>query len=216
MSLRRAAKWISFPMLFCLLAWYDRCFLGEVGEDMLVCTWNFTFRRLDGICIYWVTMRLTAWVMIYLHLLRLESGFSVYLFLRQKSYRRVFAHTYAGGIGIALCYYGVGTLFLAICHGTTLRGVNAMGLLRQANLPQILAEEGLEALSFCLTAYVVHCLFRKAEIGFLTVLAGRVVLNFITGGARLGLPVQLVVNLVMMGLMFRLAFHNFTEKFIEG
>ena len=77
-------------------------------------------------------------------------------------------------------------------------------------------EEGLEALSFCLTAYVVHCLFRKAETGFLAVLVGRMILNFVTGGIRPELLVQMAFNLIMTYLVFLMAFRDFAEKFIEG
>ena len=160
-------------------------------------------------------MRLAVWIVIYLHLLRLESGFSIYLFLRQRSYVRVFAGTYIGCIGMAVCYYGVGTLIMAVCHGAALPGIDAGSLLWQTGLPLILAEEGLEALSFCLAAYAVYCLFRKAEAGFLAVLAGRLVLNFVTGGVRPGLPIQLAVNLGMICVVFLLAFRDFAEKYLD-
>lgn len=111
---------------------------------------------------------------------------------------------------------GVGTLIMAVCHGAALPGTDAGSLLWQTDLPLILAEEGLEALSFCLAVYVVHCLLRKPEAGFLAVLAGRLILNFVTGGVRPGLPVQLAVNLAMTGLVFLMAFRDFAEKFIDS
>ncbi len=215
MSLKRPIKWISFFLLFCLLAWYSRSFLQETGEGLLVSMWNRTFHRFGPDCIYWIALRLTAWVMIYLHLLRLESGFSIYLFLRQRSYGKVFLHTYAGCIGRAVCYYGAGTLAMAIFHGLTLPGMDIGSLLCQGGLLRALAEEGLEALGFCLAAYVVHCAFRHAEAGFLAVLAGRLLLNFATGGGRPTLPVQLAVNLVMVCVVFFLAFRDFAEKYIS-
>lgn len=216
MFLRKRVRLVSMALFFCLLAGYSQAFLGEAGEELLVCMWNRTFCRIGPDCIYWIAMRLAAWILIYLHLLRLESGFSVYLFLRQRSYGKVFLHTYAGCIGRAVCYYGAGTLVMAVWHGVTLPGVDAGGLLCQGGLPQVLAEEELEALSFCLAAYVLHCVFRHAEAGFLAVLAGRALLNFATGGARPALPVQLAVSLVMAGVVFLLAFRDFAEKFIDG
>lgn len=213
--LRKRVKLISMTLLFCLLAWYSRSFLRETGEDLLVTLWNRTFHRVGPDCIYWIAMRLAAWIVIYLHLLRLESGFSIYLFLRQRSYVRVFAGTYIGCIEIAVCYYGVGTLLMAVCYGVALPDIDAGSLLWQTGLPLILAEEGLEALSFCLAAYAVHCLFRKAEVGFLAVLAGRLVLNLVTGGVRPGLPVQLAVNLGMICVVFLLAFRDFAEKYLD-
>ena len=213
---KKHVKQASMFLLFCLLAWYSQTFLGETTERLLVSMWNRTFHGFGSDCIYWVAIRLAAWISIYLHFLRLESGFSVYLFLRQRSYGRVFFGTYIGCIGKALCYYGVGTLIIAIFHRVVLPGIDVKGLLCQTDLPFILAEEGMEALSFCLTAYVVHCLFRKAETGFLAVLAGRMILNFVTGGARPRLPVQLAVHLVVASLTFLMAFRDFTEKFIDG
>lgn len=212
---RKPVKLISMALLFCLLAWYSRFFLMETGEELLVCTWNRTFHRFGADCIYWIAVRLTAWILIYLHLLRLESGFFIHLFLRQRSYGRVFLHTYAGCIGRAVCYYGVGTLVMAVFHGLTLPGMNMGSLLWQSGLLRALAEESLEALSFCLAAYVVHCAFRHAEAGFLTVLAGRLMLNFVTGGNRLAMPVQVAVNLIMICVVFFLAFRNFAEKYID-
>lgn len=203
-------------LLFWLLAWYSRFFLRETGEELLISMWNRTFHEFGPDCIYWITMRLTAWISIYLHLLRLESGFSVYLFLRQRSYGRIFTATYIECIGMTVCYYGFGTLIMAVCHGVALPGIDAGSLLRQAGLPLILMEEGLEVLSFCLAAYVVHCFFRKAEAGFLAVLASRLILNFVTGGARPGLPIQLATNLELTVLVFFMAFRDFTEKFIDG
>lgn len=202
-------------LLFCLLAWYSRSYLRETGEELLVAVWNRTFRRFEPDCIYWITMRLAAWISVYLHLLRLESGFFIYLFLRQKSYGRVFLHTYMGCIGRAVCYYGIGTVVMAIFHGLTEFGVNPVILLQQSGLPAILLEEALEALSFCLMAYVVHCIFRKAEAGFLVVLAGRLLLNFVMGGGRPALPVQLAVNLIMVCVVFFLAFRDFAEKYTD-
>lgn len=215
MFLRKHIRLISIFLLFCLLAWYSKSFLRETGEELLICTWDHTFYRFGPDCIYWISMRLSAWISVYMHLLRLESGFSIYLFLRQKSYGRVFLHTYMGCIGWAVCYYGVGTVVMAIFHGLTVSGVNPVILLQQSDLPAILLEEGLEALSFCLTAYVVHCIFRKAEAGFLTVLAGRLLLNFGTGGGRPALPVQLAVNLIMVCVVFFLAFRDFAEKYTD-
>lgn len=215
MFLRKPVKLISMALLFFLLAWYSRLFLMETGEELLVCTWNHTFHRFGADCIYWIAMRLAAWISIYLHLLRLESGFSIYLFLRQRSYGKVFLRTYAGCIGRAVCYYGVGTLVMAVFHSLTLPGVDMGSLLWQSDLLRALAEEGLEALSFCLAAYVVHCVFRHAEAGFLAVLAGRLLLNFVTGGNRPVLPVQIAVNLIMICVVFFLAFRNFAEKYVD-
>ncbi|MCM1187194.1 MAG: hypothetical protein NC251_11435 [Lachnoclostridium sp.] len=214
MFLRKHAKRASFILLFCLLAWYS----GEAGPgaELLVSMWDRTFYRIGADCVYWITMRLAAWIVIYLHLLRLESGFFVYLFLRQRSYGKVFLHTYAGCVGRAMCYYGIGTLIMAVFHSLTLPGVRIGSLLCQGALPRILAEEGLEALSFCLAAYAVHCVFRHAEAGFLVTLTGRLALNFATGGARPGLPVQLTVLLVLTMVVFFMAFRNFAEKYIDG
>ena len=216
MFLRKCTRLISVSLLFYLLAWYSRIFLNENTEELLVSMWNRAFQRFGPDCIYWITMRLAAWITIYLHLLRLEGGFTVYLFLRKRSYGRVFVVTYIGCVGLAVCYYGVGTVIMAICHGIVLPGIEVGNLLGQRGLPLILVEEGLEALSFCLTAYVVHCLFRKAETGFLAVLVGRMILNFVTGGIRPELLVQMAFNLIMTYLVFLMAFRDFAEKFIEG
>lgn len=215
MFLRKRVRLVSMFLFFCLLAWYSRSFLRETGDEILVSMWNRTFHRFGPDCIYWIAMRLTAWIVIYLHLLRLESGFSVYLFLRQRSYGKVFLHTYAGCIGKAVYYYGTGTLIIAVFHSLTLSGVDMGSLLWHSGLLQILAEESLEALSFCLAAYVVHCVFRKAEAGFLAVLAGRLLLNFVTDGSRPVLPLQMAVNLVMICIVFFLAFRDFTEKYAD-
>ncbi len=213
--MRKLVKLVSMALLFCLLAWYSQAFLRETGEELLVRTWNHTFYRFGPDCIYWITMRLAAWIPVYMHLLRLESGFSIYLFLRQKSYGKVFLHTYMGCVGRAVCYYGVGTLVMAFFCGLTVSGVNPGNLLQQGGLLLVLVEEGLEALSFCLAAYVVHCIFRKAEAGFLVVLAGRLLLNFVTGGGRPALPVQLAANLIMICVVFFLAFRDFAEKYVD-
>ena len=92
MFLRKPVKLISMALLFFLLAWYSRLFLMETGEDLLVCTWNRTFHRFEADCIYWITMRLAAWILIYLHLLRLESGFSIYLFLTEELWESISVH----------------------------------------------------------------------------------------------------------------------------
>lgn len=202
-------------LFFCLLAWYSQLFLRENGKELLVCVWNDTFDRLGPDCIYWITMRLTAWLSIYLHLLRLESGLSIYLFLRQRSYGKVFLRTYTGCIGRAVYYYGAGTLVMAVFHSLTIPGMNMGSLLWQSGLIRILAEEGLEALSFCLAAYVVHCIFGKAEAGFLVVLVGRLLLNLATGGGRPALPVQIAVNLIMICMVFSLAFRFFFKKYMD-
>ena len=88
MFLRKCTRLISVSLLFYLLAWYSRIFLNENTEELLVSMWNRAFQRFGPDCIYWITMRLAAWITIYLHLLRLEGGFTVYLFLRKRSYGR--------------------------------------------------------------------------------------------------------------------------------
>ena len=45
MSLRKPAKAISFVLLFCLLAWYSRRYMGEVQEEILVAAWRSEERR---------------------------------------------------------------------------------------------------------------------------------------------------------------------------
>ena len=127
MSLRKPAKAISFVLLFCLLAWYSRRYMGEVQEEILVAAWSRAFRRLNGDCIYWMALRLAAWLFIYLRLLRLESGFSVYLFLRRRSFARVFLRTYTGCLGTALCYYCLGTLLLGGRAGNGFRAAAVAG-----------------------------------------------------------------------------------------
>lgn len=215
MYLRKHAKLVSMAVLFCLLAGYSRSYLKVTGKEFLFAVWNCTFRRFGPDCIYWIAMRLAAWISVYLHLLRLDNGFSVYLFLRQKSFGKVFMRTYGACMGMALCYYGAGTVIIAVCHGATLPGADVGCLLWQTGLPLILAEEGLEALSFCLGAYALHCVFRNATAGFLAVLAGRILLNFATGGARPALFFQIAANLALTGIVFLTAFHDFTEKFAD-
>lgn len=214
-KLKTLVRSLCFVLFFDLLAWYFQHVFEEARQDILVCTWNLSFRRPDAACMCWILLRLPAWISLYLRFLRLESGFSVYLFLRQRSYWRVFARTYAGCIGMTVCYYGIGTLIMAVCHGVTLPGVNVARLLWQSGLLRILAEEGLEALSFCLATYGVYRLFQKAEMGFLVVLAGRLLLNFATGGTRPELPVQMTVNFVIIGLTYKIAFRDFPEKIGE-
>lgn len=215
MFLKKRVKLISMILLFCLLVWYSRAYLMETEEALLLRIWDRSFRRFGPDCIYWIAMRLAAWIAVYLHLLRLENGFSIYLFLRQRSYGKVFLRTYIGCVGRAVCYYGAGTVIMAVFHGLTVSGVNPGILLQQSGLLLILAEEGLEALSFCLAAYVLHFIFRKAETGFLTVLAGRLLLNFATGGGRPALPIQLAVNQIMVCLVYLFAFRDFAEKYAD-
>lgn len=215
MFLKKCVKLISMIMLFCLLAWYSRCYLVETDKELLLRIWNCTFHRFGPDCIYWIAMRLTVWIAVYLHLLRLKSGVSIYLFLRQRSYGKVFLSTYAGCAGRAVCYYGAGTLIMAVFFGLTGSGVDPGELLQQSDLLRILAEESLEALSFCLAAYAVHCVFRKAEVGFLVILAGRLLMNLVSNGVRPALQVQAAVNLIMICVVFFLGFRDFTEKYIE-
>ncbi len=212
MSLRKPAKSISFVLLFCLLAWYSRRFLGETQEDILVCTWNHSFHRMNADCIYWMALRLAAWIFIYLRLLRLENGFSIYLFLRRRSFSRIFMRMYVSCLGKALWYYGLGTLVMAVCHWSVTPGAGLGRLLYQEGLPEILAGECLGGFSFCLAAYLLYCLFRRAEVGFLAALTGRLLLGFASGGARLGLPVQIAVTCVLTGIVFFAAAHNFYNK----
>lgn len=215
MFLKKRVKPISMILLFCVLAWYARSYLKENDEEILLRIWDRTFHRFGPDCIYWIAMRLTAWITVYLHLLRLESGFSIYLFLRQKSYGKVFLGTYTGCMWRAACYYGAGTLIMAIFIGLTGSNAELGEMLQQSGLLLILAEESLDALSFCLAAYAVYCVFRKAEAGFLVVLAGRLLLNFATGGVRPTLAIQITVNLIMLCIVFFLAFRDFAEKYIE-
>ncbi len=214
MYLKKCARPASMILFFCLLAWYSEAYLSENGAELPVHMWTHTFCRFGPDCIYWIAMRLAAWIAVYLHLLRLESGFSIYLFLRQKSYGRVFSGVYAGCMGRAACYYGAGTLIMAVFLGLTGAGID-FGELLQGSLLRILAEEGLETLNFCLAAYALHWFFKKAEAGFLAVLAGRLLLNFATGGARPPFAVQAAVHLILMCVVFFLAFRDFAEKFTE-
>ena len=59
---------------------------------------------------------------------------------------------------------------------------------------------------------MAHCIFRKAEAGFLVALAGRLLLGFAVGEGRMGLFWQVIVHLAIIGIVFFVAFHNFAEK----
>lgn len=212
MSLRKLARPISFILFFGLFAWYSRQYFREVREDVLIRTWTLTFHRLDSDCVYWIILRMAGWVCIYLCLLRLESGFSVYMFLRHRSFSVVFVRTYVRCISVVLSYYGLGTLVMAVCHRAMEPGAELGQLLWQSRLPGILGGECMGCLSFCLAAYLVYCIFRKVEVGFLTVLAARLFFGFAVGGERPGLLVQTVLAAVMTGMAFCVAFYNFKAE----
>lgn len=219
-SLRMLARRIGAPVLFCLLfcllvLYTEKSTLAEMGEGLLVSMWNSTFQFFDANCLYWISLRLAAWLVVYAHLLRLEGGFSIYLFLRQKSYGRVFLRTYLGCIGRAACYFCVGTVVMALFFDLTMPGLRFGSLLWQDGLLLALAEEILEALSVCLLAFLVRCISKKAEIGFLVALVARLVLNFVSSGERPSLLVQLPVNLVLSCAVFFLTFRNFAEKYVD-
>lgn len=215
MFLRKHVKFISFVLLFSLLAWYSQCYFEEVSERILVQTWNCTFKRFNAACIYWMILRLPIWILIYLQLLHLEYGFSVYLFLRQGSYHKIFFSVYIRSLCTVVFYFGIGTLIMAIYHGISSPRLIMSNLLCQSGLLRILMEEGIECLSCCLLAYIVHCITRKVEIGLLFVLVGRFLLNFATDGVRQTLLVQMIVNLILVSVFFYIAFRKFTEKYMD-
>lgn len=215
MFLRKHIKLISFVLLFNIFAWYSQRYLGEVSEGILVQTWNCTFKRFNAACIYWMTLRLPIWILIYLQLLHLENKFSVYLFIRQGNYRKIFICVYIKCICIVACYFAVGTIIMAVYHSVLILGMNVLDILFYDEVMQILVEEGLECLSCCLLAYIIHCGIKKAEVGFLIVLVGRLLFNFATDGIRQGLPIQMIANLLLVFAVFYIAFRDFSEKYLD-
>lgn len=216
MSLRRAARLISFILLFCLFAEYSRKFLGEDPESILIRTWTITFHKLDAIFIYWIMLRMIGWIVVYLRMLRLESGFTVYLFLRQRSFPAVYVRMYVSCLCMTLLYYGLGTAVMAVYHRAAAPGTDIRWLLCPDRLPAVLAGECLGCLIFCLSAYLIHRLCRKAEIGFLAALIGRLLLGYAVEEVQLGLPFTLAVNLLLAVVVFCLMAHNFGERVGEG
>lgn len=211
MSLRKLVRSINFMLMFGLFAWYSGRYFREVGEDVLVRTWTITFYKLDASCIYWVTLRVAGWIFVYLCLLRLEGGFSVYLYIRHRSFAAVFRRIFAQCIGIVLAYYGIGTLAMAVCHKVMVSETEILKLLCQGRLPFVLIGECLGGLSFCLAAYLVYLVIRRAEAGFLAVLSGRIILGVLAGWERPGLPIQMAFTAAMTVAVFYVAFYRFRQ-----
>lgn len=214
MYLKKHAKWVSIILLFVLLALYSSGFLPDAKSDILVATWTQTFHRVDGNCVYWIVLRLCAWILVYLRLLRLDCEFSIYLYLRQRSYLKIYARTCLESLAIIVSYYTVCTLVMAFCHSMFIK-ISIGTLLVQEHLPTVLAEECLECLSFCLAAYLLNCVLSKPEASFAVALVLRVILNFITNGMRPKISIQVVTCVVVLSASYWISYRGFERKITE-
>lgn len=176
---------------------YSQKMTGYVSDfSVLFGQWTADFDRFNAMCIHWIAMRITAWLLALWQMLWLEQCFMIYLFIRERNYRKMFVRQYEK------CALGVVGYFITQLLVFALLAVRSYGIgfvyngFLQTELWAVWLNEILGTLNFCLLVYGLHCKTRKAEISFLIILAARMVLGCAVGGLSQYLYLCLAGNLL--------------------
>lgn len=190
-------KKICCPVALNIVLWIYSQRLTEYAPDFagLFGQWTADFDRFNAMCIHWIAMRIAAWLSALWQMLWLEQRFMIYLFIRERNYRKMFVRQYER------CVLGVVGYFAAQLLVFAALAVRSYGVsfvcsgFPQMELWAAWINEILGALNFCLLVYGLYCKTRRAEISFLLVLAARMALGCAVGGLSQYLYLCLAVNL---------------------
>lgn len=214
--MKKIVKTVCFVLLCCLLAQYSVRIIGTDDQyHFLARAWESTFTKFNAKCIHWIGMRVTIWIYVYLIMMRLENSFTIYLFIRQRNFMKLFIRMYARCLRSVMLYYGLAMIIMAICFHITLQEESFWQLLFQNDILIIYTRECAASLNFCLTAYFIYCLIKRMELGFLVTLGSRLLLFIFMNGLNIPIITELFINVILTGIVLYYAAHNFAER-IKG
>lgn len=190
-------KKVCFLIILNILLWIYAGKLDGYTSDFArqFCMWAADFEQFDAACIRWMAMRITIWLSVLWKLLWLEQSFMLYLFIRERNYKKMFMKQYGYCLFDVIAYFGMQLLVfsaLAIRHDGSIFGV-VQGFM-QLKLWAVLINEIFGTLNMCMFIYGLYCVTRKVEVSFLIVLVARLALGCMTGGLTQYLYIGLLVN----------------------
>lgn len=190
-------KMCCLAVLNIVLWVYSQKMTGYVSDfAVLFGQWAADFDRFNAMCIHWIAMRITAWLFTLWQMFWLEQRFMIYLFLRERSYRKMFVRQYGKCALGVVGYFVTQLLVFAVLAVRHYGGSFVYSGFRQTELWAVLMNETLGTLNFCLLVYGLYCKTRKAEISFLIILAARMTLGCAVGGLSQYFYVCLALNLL--------------------
>lgn len=201
--MKTVKKLLCLTVLHMMLWIYSAKIKGIPADfTALMRLWMTDFRGLDASCIHWIAIRIVIWIYVLWEMLWLEQGFALYLFVRERNYRKMFVKQYVKCIGDVLLYFGMQTAIFALLFvknggapGNVLHSIAGI------DLWVAIGSEALGALNLCLLVYFLYCVTKKAELGFLIVLGMRLSVGFAIGNISQYTKERLIVNMAAAVLL---------------
>ncbi len=217
-SYMRIIKCICCFVVLNVSLWlYSETILGQKNNFVeLLSAWTVDFDKFDTVCIHWIAMRIVIWLYILWKMLWLEQSFMLYLFIRERNYKKMFIRQYGKCIMGTAVYFGVQFLSFAVmfCQNGA-RFSDVLWCFGQKELWEIFLNETVGALNLCLLIYLLYCMFQKAEISFLVVLGMRLLLGFTVGGITKNLQISLMSGLALNGVLFIIVMNQAGANFYD-
>lgn len=168
------------------------------------------FKQIDIRCIQWILIRLPVWYMFLNQMLQIENKFSFYLFIRNRSYIKLYLSTFFKSFVKVFVYYFdmflcIGILVYTACGGSFFKGTDAGSII------YLFVHESLQTTSFCLGVYILFCLLKKLEQSFLIVLCCQIILKMIQKQDT-WIGWDLIITLVLVFVTLRVAIKSFYNR----
>ena len=215
MFLNQIKRMLSIAVLFWMIAYYIQYILGGFDERILLKVWSITFRRINRDFIFWLSCRVVAWIFGYLEMLHIDYVYSIYSYIRHRSFARLFFGKYMLVCGYIVIYMCVGTLSMALYNSLTTGAVNVMEMLFRWDLFEVLVREGVDCLLVSIIGYIIYILCRNAEAGLLISMLGRIILMLVMKGKQIDVYATLFWGMSVTAagyILSRMYFFNGMDK----
>lgn len=182
----------------------------------LIYSWAIDFDKFDTVCIHWIAMRIAIWLYVLWKMLWLEQSFMLYLFIRERNYKKMFIKQYGKCVMNAVVYFGAQMLIFAIIF---LQYSGSAGNIAQCFLQKelwlVFLNQVTGVLNLCLLIYFLYCITKKVEISFLIVLGARLLMGFTAGSITKYTYVSLILNLALNGVLIIGVLYFASAKFYD-
>ena len=200
----KIAKSLFYLIILNALLWMysERIFGLQSDFTSLICLWTKDFDKFDTMCIHWITMRISIWLYVLWKTLWLEQSFMLYLFVRERNYKKMFAKQYKKCVLGTVIYFGIQILVFAVLfiwNGNKVSSV--LQCFFRVELWVVIINEVIGVLNLCLSIYLIYCVTRRIEISFLAVLGARLLLGFIIGSMAKYMYAKLFFNIVFIVIL---------------
>ncbi len=208
--MKKKRNWISLALINfgVLIFFYIRIGLKENYFETAQ-TWLMDFSRVDIRCIYWIMVRISIWFCFMQRMFQLESGFTLYLFLRNRSFNGLFFSSLMAGIVQVLLYF-----FMLLCGTCIIWMLGSKRIIVFGEFADALLAYGKECIVciiFCLLVYLMFCVIKNQEISFVCIFIIQIMLK-IKIEKTISIVYYLVAVIIIFALTLKLSAKSFYNR----